>query len=310
MGDIFNPDHYLDRNLLKEDLNDFFSIDLNDLYLNRKKHFPNFSFIILENNKTVFSELKDFNNSIVNQNVYLIKSSSEPINLDLLLEGKSNLIIEDIARKNSPSTINIKSEGINNFYYFTYYELKNIFYNTLNIYSKGLLNSLFITKPQLKKHKNKITYYLEEEAQLIHSSFTENTKGQIQDDSIEVFHSKKSTSKINYISLNHGKVSTQVNSVIPANADNCETYQLLSHLVLEPNAITNSKPNLVIKNKNVLASHGNNIGGFNPEHLFYLKQRGINDNEAKKILGKSKYFNIIQNDLLIDSLINYYEGKY
>ncbi len=309
MSDIFNPDHYLDNNLLKENLNNLFELDLKELYLKRKKHFSNFKFVILENNNIVFSEVEDFKNQVNNQNIYIIKSSSLSLNLDLFLKGKNNLIIEDIAKTNSPTSINIKSDGENNFYYFTNYELINIFYNTININSKGIFKSLFITKPQLKKHKNKITYNLEEDSELIHNSFTENTKGQLQDDSIEVVHSKKSKSKINYVSLNHGKVSTQVNSVIPKNADNCETYQLLSHLVLEPNAVTNSKPNLVIKNKNVLASHGNNIGGFNPEHLFYLNQRGINTEESKRILGKSKYFNMIQNDLLVDSLISYYEGN-
>lgn len=307
MGDIFNPNHYLDLNLLKEDTQDSFSINLNELYLLRKKDFPNFQFLIMEDNNIVFSEISNFNSIIFQQNIYLIRANSKNKNLSLNLNGNSSLIIEDVAIKNSPTELTINTEGNNNFYYFTNYQLKNVFYSTININVSGGLKSLFITKPQLKKHKNKITYHLKEGSELVHNSFTENTKGQLQDDSIEVIHTKKSISKINYISLNHGKVSTQVNSVIPADADNCETYQLLSHLVLEPNAITNSKPNLVIKNKNVLASHGNNIGGFNPEHLFYLKQRGIDDNTSKKILAKSKYFNIIQDDSLLNNLISYYD---
>ncbi len=307
MGDIFNPNHYLDLNSLKEDLTDSFSINLNELYLSRKNNFSIFKFILIDDTTINFSELTNFNGEIINENIYIIRTNSKNENLNIKILGKSNLIIEDIAIKNIPSSLTIQSNGDNSFYYFTNYELKNIFYNTINIEVFGNLQSLFITKPQLKKHKNKITYTLKENSSLIHNSFTENTNGQTQDDSIEVLHSKEAKSKINYVSLNHGKVSTQVNSVIPKDADNCETYQSLSHLVLEPNAITNSKPNLVIKNKNVLASHGNNIGGFNPEHLFYLKQRGLTDDIAKKILAKSKYFNIIQNNYFADNLISYYD---
>ena len=73
MSDIFNPDHYLDNNLLKENLNNLFELDLKELYLKRKKHFSNFKFVILENNNIVFSEVEDFKNQVNNQNIYIIK---------------------------------------------------------------------------------------------------------------------------------------------------------------------------------------------------------------------------------------------
>ena len=311
MSDIFNPNHYLDLNLLKKEGKDTFSLDLNNLYLLRKKQFPSFNFIIFSNESILFSELNinDNNLKIENSSIYVIREINKNSFLNIQLNGKSNIIIEDIANKKNESNIHINSQGQNNFYYFTNYSLEDLFYSNININIEGKLKSLIITKPQIKKHKNNIQYFLSNKSEIEHNQFTENFYGQLQDDSIEITHKEKSISKINYISLNSGKISTQINSIIPFEANNCETTQLISHLVLEPNAVTKSKPNLVIKNKNVVASHGNNIGGFSQEDLFYLKQRGIKEERAKKILAKSKYLSIIENDSLRISLIKYYEDK-
>lgn len=67
-------------------------------------------------------------------------------------------------------------------------------------------------------------------------------------------------------------------------AQKTEAYQLNHNLILSNGAIANSKPNLEIFADDVKASHGATVSQLNPEHLFYLKTRGLSHKMAKKLL--------------------------
>ncbi len=70
-------------------------------------------------------------------------------------------------------------------------------------------------------------------------------------------------------------------------AQKTEAYQLNNNLLLSDTAISNSKPNLEIFADDVKASHGATVTQTNPEHLHYLKTRGIGTAEAKQLLVAS-----------------------
>jgi len=70
-------------------------------------------------------------------------------------------------------------------------------------------------------------------------------------------------------------------------AQKTAAYQLNNNLLLIDTAVSNSKPNLEIFADDVKASHGATMTQTDPEHLHYLKTRGISGEEAKQLLLES-----------------------
>ncbi len=64
-------------------------------------------------------------------------------------------------------------------------------------------------------------------------------------------------------------------------------YQLNNNLVLSDQAKADSKPNLEIFADDVKASHGATVGKLDSEPLFYLRTRGLSEQQAKKLLIKA-----------------------
>lgn len=63
-----------------------------------------------------------------------------------------------------------------------------------------------------------------------------------------------------------------------------EAFQRNNNILLSNNAKMNSKPQLEIYNDDVKCSHGATIGQLDQEAMFYIRQRGIGDTEAKQLL--------------------------
>ena len=58
-------------------------------------------------------------------------------------------------------------------------------------------------------------------------------------------------------------------------------------LLLEDGAEINAKPELEIYADDVACAHGNTCGALDADQLFYLRQRGIPEAEAKALLTRS-----------------------
>jgi len=67
-------------------------------------------------------------------------------------------------------------------------------------------------------------------------------------------------------------------------AQKTDAYQLSNHLLLNEGTIVNAKPNLEVFADDVKASHGATIAELDEESLFYLRARGISQEEAKRLL--------------------------
>jgi Fe-S cluster assembly protein SufD len=65
---------------------------------------------------------------------------------------------------------------------------------------------------------------------------------------------------------------------------NISSRQLVNSMLLSPGAKAVSKPELKIYCDEVECSHGSTCGGLDEDSLFYLQSRGVNLEEAKKIL--------------------------
>ena len=95
------------------------------------------------------------------------------------------------------------------------------------------------------------------------SKSNQHIKGILQKDSSGVF---------------QGKV------VVSQDAQKTDAFQFNQNLLLSENAEVNVKPELEIYADDVKCSHGATTGELDEQMLFYLRTRGLNKEEAKKIL--------------------------
>ena len=67
-------------------------------------------------------------------------------------------------------------------------------------------------------------------------------------------------------------------------AQKTDGYQLANTLLLSPDAEMDTKPELEIYADDVKCSHGSTVGQIDEEPLFYLRQRGLTDAQARLLL--------------------------
>jgi len=103
---------------------------------------------------------------------------------------------------------------------------------------------------------------------------------------IIVNHKCKNTNSyiINHgVNVNNNKLLFYIDGIIPKNIDNSNTYQDSSIINLKDGK-SKIYPNLLIENYNTISEHSCYIGKFKDEDIFYLKSRGINEKNTKKLL--------------------------
>lgn len=72
--------------------------------------------------------------------------------------------------------------------------------------------------------------------------------------------------------------------IVRPGAEKTASRQENRNLLLSGTAIVDSKPNLEIHNDDVKCSHGSTIGQIDADTLFYLRSRGIDEQEARSLL--------------------------
>ena len=93
--------------------------------------------------------------------------------------------------------------------------------------------------------------------------------------------------------------------IIPKGASGSSVSQNNKNLLLSNDCEVNTKPELMIDNNDVKATHGAAIGALNPNEVFYLQTRGIPKAEAESILSRGfadEVTHRIQNSMLRNHL--------
>ena len=72
--------------------------------------------------------------------------------------------------------------------------------------------------------------------------------------------------------------------IVQPNAQKTVSRQTNKNLLLSESAIVDSKPTLEILNDDVKCNHGSTIGQLDEEALFYLRARGIGEDEARSLM--------------------------
>jgi Fe-S cluster assembly protein SufD len=82
--------------------------------------------------------------------------------------------------------------------------------------------------------------------------------------------------------------------LIRAEATGTDTYEINRNLVLSDGARADSVPNLEIETGEVVgAGHASATGRFDDEHLFYLMSRGIREDEARKLVVRGFFADLL-----------------
>ena len=83
--------------------------------------------------------------------------------------------------------------------------------------------------------------------------------------------------------------------LIRAAAEGTDTYELNRNLVLTDGARADSVPNLEIETGEIVgAGHASATGRFDDEQLFYLQARGITEHEARRLVVRGFFADIVQ----------------
>lgn len=125
---------------------------------------------------------------------------------------------------------------------------------------------------------------------------------EIVDHCTKIFHqSPKTESEQLYKGILAGTAKGIFNGMIriDAGCPEAKTSQLNKNLIIGNRAEAISRPQLEIHTDNVKANHGMTIGSLNPNEFFYLQSRGLNSDQANKILSEA----------FINELVDVYANK-
>lgn len=127
---------------------------------------------------------------------------------------------------------------------------------------------------------------------------------QLIDNHTAVYHSKPHcNSNELYKGIIGGKAHGVFNGKIFVEKDAQKTnaYQSNKNILLSNDAVVNAKPQLEIFADDVKCTHGATTGQMDDESLFYLRSRGINENDAKAMLNLA-FANDILNNISVEEL--------
>ncbi|MEU8583424.1 Fe-S cluster assembly protein SufD [Streptomyces abikoensis] len=135
------------------------------------------------------------------------------------------------------------------------------------------------------------------EAELYGLYFTDN--GQHQEHRLFVDHdTPHCRSNVVYKGALQGKDAHAVwigDVLIRAEAEGTDTYELNRNLVLTDGARVDSVPNLEIETGEIVgAGHASATGRFDDEQLFYLMARGIPEQEARRLVVRGFFAELVQ----------------
>ena len=83
--------------------------------------------------------------------------------------------------------------------------------------------------------------------------------------------------------------------LIRANASGTDTYEVNRNLILTDGARADSVPNLEIETGEITgAGHASATGRFDDEQLFYLQARGIPQDEARRLVVRGFFVELVQ----------------
>ncbi len=233
--------------------------------------------ILIENNEIKLNidnkiKIEKEENEIIHKyKIIILKNTSLLINYQNL-ESKINIIFEVLDKVN-----------------FKLYEIKKG--KISKIQEQYILNNNSVIKVDKINDIESIKENIIVDLNGINSKIDYNFKTITKDKEsyvLTINHNNIKTSSLiknNGINILDGELNIEVSTFIKKGMieSNCEQ---INRIINETNNKCVIKPNLFIDENNVNANHSASIGKFNESELFYLQSRGLDYNEAKKLLIK------------------------
>ena len=240
---------------------------------------------------------------MINKDISLTTVNSQ---LSFYLEKNSLLKIIDIHDEKSEKNF------INTFYNFSLKEnaiLKNfkidntqnnnIKYSFNNIeQEKNTISETFILSNGSKFLKNEINCNLKGKysSAFINGIFSLNTDKhhEIRTSVNHLVEDTKSYQLIKSVLDDKSKSAYQGKIYVNPEAQKTDGYQLSKCILLDKNTEFNAKPELEIYADDVKCSHGSASGSLSEDSIFYLRSRGLNYKQAKKLLISGFFLDVIE----------------
>lgn len=160
----------------------------------------------------------------------------------------------------------------------------NILTNNLTLHSGVTRNNIRVTMDDENCESHVYGLYLSDKNQHVDNySFIDHAKPHCQ--SFELF---KGVMDDSASAAFTGRV------LVRPDAQQTNAYQSNNNLLLTQNAKINSKPQLEIYADDVKCSHGATVGQLDDDAMFYLKARGINENEGRILLMFAFAYEVIE----------------
>ena len=93
-----------------------------------------------------------------------------------------------------------------------------------------------------------------------------------------------SRSVFNYATAGSAQVNVDGKVAIERSAPGADTHLLAKSLLLSEKSVSHVVPQLFVRNSDVQAGHGTAMAPLSEEELFYLRSRGIGENESRRLV--------------------------
>lgn len=239
-------------------------------------------------------------NVSINDDMYILILNNEKTYLNI--KKCSNLIIEDISKK-STSLLMFNNSNCK-IIYINHNQTIDTIIKDFSIINNSELNLFIYTNKNNSFIKNNFFILNNINSKSFVNSFIHTSIHQTFDLYVDLIHKNNSSSNINFIGLNENTLVSQINSVVDENTYNVELSQHIKHILLNENALSYSKPSLMISSP-CIASHGNSIGSIPEEWKYYLNLRGVDSEKANDLIIQSllNQFSLEANDLMFDYIL-------
>ncbi len=233
---------------------------------------------------------------IQNYKFYLYIDIDKNSNINLIehhinIYNKKNIIFfKKKINLNINSNLNItKLIDLNFKSYFFYKE------NINNNKKSKLYQNIFILNYKIITLKSKIILKKKSKINLNSISILKNNKFFYKTKIYHIHKKTKSFQKHKSLTLENGNF--EFNGEVKINNKTYETESYISNinLCLSSNSKIKSTPKFKIYSQNTNCNHNSIITNINKKQLFYILSRGIDNNEAKKIISISFIYEIINN---------------
>ena len=231
--------------------------------------------------------------NVINEN---IKSSNINKKFDIFLEKNAEISVLNLVQNNSKNNffnlhqkfiLNQSSILKNYFIDITKNQNLNYIKTDIEIEKNSISENVVISKNSDYCKNEIVCNLLDQFSSAFINGIIDLDNSQKHEIRTQINHLAENTKSYQLIKCvlnNQSKAVYQGKIYVDSKAQKTDGYQSSKAILLNENTEFNGKPELEIYADDVKCSHGSSSGNLDENKIFYLMTRGLNKNEAKKLL--------------------------